>query len=49
MADRTPRRWRAALVVPLLLAIGACASDAPLDTLDPKGPEAQTVSWTRAR
>jgi cytochrome c oxidase subunit 2 len=43
MADRTPRRWRAALVVPLLLALGACASDAPLDTLDPKGPEAQTI------
>jgi cytochrome c oxidase subunit II len=46
MADRTPRswrRWRPALLVPLLLAIGACASDAPLDTLDPKGPEAQTI------
>jgi cytochrome c oxidase subunit 2 len=43
MADRTPRRWRAALLVPLALAIGACADDAPLDTLNPKGPEAQTI------
>jgi cytochrome c oxidase subunit 2 len=38
-----PRRWRAALLVPLGLALAACADDAPLDTLDPKGPEAQTI------
>jgi cytochrome c oxidase subunit 2 len=43
MVHRTPRRWRAALLVPLVLALGACASDAPLDTLDPKGPESQTI------
>jgi cytochrome c oxidase subunit 2 len=43
MVRRTPRRWRAALLVPLGLALGACATDAPLDTLDPKGPQAQTI------
>ena len=41
---RRPRRWRtAALVLPLLLALSACAEDAPLDTLDPQGPEAHTI------
>ena len=37
------RRWRAALVLPLLLALTACADNAPLDTLEPKGPEARTI------
>jgi cytochrome c oxidase subunit 2 len=37
------RRWRAALLVPLALAIGSCAEDAPLDTLDPQGPESRTI------
>jgi len=43
MADRTPRRWRAALLVPLGLALTACAEVAPLDTLEPQGPEARTI------
>lgn len=42
-----PRRSRglklAALALPLVLALGACAKDAPLDTLDPQGPEARTI------
>ena len=37
------RRWRAALLVPLALVIGSCADDAPLDTLDPQGPESRTI------
>jgi cytochrome c oxidase subunit II len=40
---RFGRRWRAALLLPLVLALAACADDAPLDTMDPKGPEAQTI------
>jgi cytochrome c oxidase subunit II len=40
---RRSRRWRAALVVPILLALTACAENAPLDTLEPKGPEARTI------
>jgi cytochrome c oxidase subunit II len=44
---QTPRRpWsrRAlALMVPLLLLLSACASDAPQDTLDPAGPIARTI------
>jgi cytochrome c oxidase subunit 2 len=43
MAHHTHRRWRAALLAPLSLALAACADDAPLDTLTPKGPEAQTI------
>ena len=43
MVKRTHRRWRAALLVPLGLALAACADDAPLDTFSPKGPEAQTI------
>ena len=43
MTGRSPRRWRAALVAPLALALAACADEAPLDTLDPKGPEARTI------
>jgi cytochrome c oxidase subunit II len=40
---RRPTRWRAALLVPLGLLLASCADDAPLDTLNPKGPEAQTI------
>lgn len=43
MPRHTPRRWRAALLVPLALAIGACAETAPLDTLQPQGSEARTI------
>jgi cytochrome c oxidase subunit II len=32
-----------ALGLVLVLFAGACASDAPLDSLDPKGPEARTI------
>ena len=42
-ATRRSRRWRVALVLPLVLALAACAKDAPLDTLDPQGPEARTI------
>jgi cytochrome c oxidase subunit 2 len=41
--ERRPRRWRAALVVPLLLAMSACAKKAPLDTLNPKGSQSRTI------
>jgi cytochrome c oxidase subunit 2 len=34
---------RLLLLVGLVLVLGGCASDAPLDTLDPQGPEAQTI------
>jgi cytochrome c oxidase subunit II len=40
---RRRRGWRAALVLPLLVALSACAEDAPLDTLDPEGPPARTI------
>ena len=46
MAGRTPRRWRRRRSLRarwLLLALAACADDAPLDTLEPKGPEARTI------
>jgi cytochrome c oxidase subunit 2 len=42
-----PRRRRLlplALVVPLLLLASACASDAPQDTLEPKGPIARDIA-----
>jgi cytochrome c oxidase subunit 2 len=46
-SSRTPRRPRShqalALVVPLVLLLGACASDAPQDTLDPAGPIARKI------
>ena len=32
-----------ALVLPLLLLLGACASDAPQDTLQPQGPLARSI------
>jgi cytochrome c oxidase subunit 2 len=38
------RRWLPmALVVPLLLLVSACASDAPQDTLEPKGPISRMI------
>ncbi len=37
------RRSRVALVVPLVLALTACAEKAPLDTLDPKGPQSRMI------
>ncbi|HLM64269.1 MAG TPA: cytochrome c oxidase subunit II [Acidimicrobiales bacterium] len=42
---RMPRRRRGALALalPLFLLLGACASDAPQDTLDPKGPIARQI------
>jgi len=43
MAGRTYRRWRLAPLAPLVLALAACADKAPLDTLEPQGPEAQTI------
>ncbi len=43
MTRPTSRRWRAALVLPVLLALAACAEDAPLDTLEPRGPESRTI------
>jgi cytochrome c oxidase subunit 2 len=44
--DAAPRsrRWRAGLIVPLLLAMSACASKAPLTTLKPKGTESRTIN-----
>ena len=41
--SRSPRRWRAALLLPLALGLAACADDAPLDTLDPQGPNSQMI------
>ena len=43
MARRTHRPWRAALLVPFALLLASCAEDAPLDTLEPQGPEAATI------
>ncbi len=46
VVGRTRRRlprWRPALLVPLGLVLAACADKAPLDTLEPKGPEARTI------
>ncbi|MGK2947012.1 MAG: cytochrome c oxidase subunit II [Acidimicrobiales bacterium] len=43
MRGHTPRRWKAALLVPFALALSACAENAPLDTLQPQGPEARTI------
>lgn len=37
------RRRRLALLAPLALALSACAEKAPLDTLDPKGPQARSI------
>jgi cytochrome c oxidase subunit 2 len=44
-SSKTPHRPRRALalVVPLLLLLSACASDAPQDTLDPAGPIARKI------
>lgn len=43
MLGHTARRWKAALLVPFALALSACAENAPLDTLQPQGPEARTI------
>ena len=43
MVRRSFRRWRLALLVPFVLFLGACADNAPLDTLEPQGPEARTI------
>jgi cytochrome c oxidase subunit 2 len=42
---RSSRRTvvRVLLLLGLVLLLGACASDAPLDTLEPKGPEARLI------
>ena len=40
---RMSRRVRAAVVVPLVLILGACADKAPLDTLEPKGPQSRSI------
>ncbi|MDP1821567.1 MAG: cytochrome c oxidase subunit II [Acidimicrobiales bacterium] len=40
---RRPRWTRPALLAPVLLALGACADNAPLDTLKPKGPESRAI------
>lgn len=40
---RMSRRSRAAMLVPLVLLLGACAQDAPLDSLDPQGPKARSI------
>lgn len=37
------RRFALALVLPLVLILGACASDAPQSTLEPKGPIARSI------
>jgi cytochrome c oxidase subunit 2 len=43
MAGRTHRRWRFALLAPLVIALSACADKAPLDTLEPQGPESRAI------
>ena len=43
MTARSSRRFKAALLAPLLLTLAACADKAPLDTLEPKGPEARAI------
>ncbi len=40
---RRRRSWRAAIALPLLLALSACAENAPLDTLEPKGPNSRMI------
>ncbi len=37
------RRYRVALVAPLVLALAGCSKRYPLDTLDPKGPKAREI------
>ncbi len=43
-APRPRRAWRAALIVPFLLAMSACAKKAPLTTLEPKGHNAHSIA-----
>ena len=40
---RSSRPRTLALGLLLVVVAAGCASDAPLDTLDPKGPEAQSI------
>ncbi|MPY96171.1 MAG: hypothetical protein GEV08_24840 [Acidimicrobiia bacterium] len=37
------RRPLLLLALPLLLLLGACAEEAPLDTLEPQGPASRTI------
>jgi cytochrome c oxidase subunit II len=41
--ERRRRRLALALVMPLVLFVASCASDAPQDTLEPKGPIARSI------
>jgi cytochrome c oxidase subunit II len=41
--SRRRRRLALALVMPLVLFVASCASDAPQDTLEPKGPIARSI------
>ena len=41
--SRRRRRLALALLVPLVLFVASCASDAPQDTLQPKGPIARSI------
>jgi cytochrome c oxidase subunit 2 len=41
--SRHRRRLALALVMPLVLFVASCASDAPQDTLEPKGPIARSI------
>ena len=43
MAARSSRHGKVALLAPLVLALAACANNAPLDTLNPKGPDARAI------
>lgn len=43
MRRRSFPRWRLAPLALLAGVLAACADKAPLDTLDPKGPEARTI------
>ena len=43
MTARSSRRFKAAMLAPLVLTLAACADKAPLDTLNPKGPEARAI------
>jgi len=42
-AARRPRFAPLALILPLVLLLGACAADAPQDTMDPAGPQARSI------
>lgn len=42
-AARRRRFAPLALILPLVLLLGACAADAPQDTMDPAGPQARSI------